>query len=84
MIKVEIRKETPDKKGVANINASGNVPELLSDTAMMVNGIYRQLAAVNPELAMAFRYGLVNMAIDPESPMWGNTGDQIGFAIKTN
>lgn len=78
MIKADISKNNPQQ----NIQASGNIPELLSDLALLVNGIYTQFQNADPNTAALFRMGVENMIKDPNGPAWGNPGNQTGIVFR--
>lgn len=65
MIKASIGK----KKGV-EILASGSPAELLDDLSNLINGIYRQTAKSDSDVAAAFKAVLQLMVADKNSPLW--------------
>lgn len=81
MLKVDIKKGTPEEKGRANIEANGSIPELLNDVAVLVSSVYNQFKAASPSAAVLFRRGLENMVKDPNSPMWTAVEGQSGIII---
>lgn len=78
MIKAEINKENPQQ----NVQASGNVPELMKDIAILISGIYTQFQNADPKTAKLFRMGIENMVNDPNGPVWNATGNQTGIIFK--
>lgn len=79
MLKAKVCK---DEKTV--VEASGSVPELLNDIAVLVSSIYNQLGAAGPYPAMAFRTGLTNLVKDEGSPMWRPVEGQSGIIFPKN
>ena len=78
MIKAEISKDNPQQK----VQASGNVPELMNDIAILINGIYTQFQNADPTTAALFRAGVENMIKDPNGPAWGTLGNQTGIIFR--
>lgn len=78
MIKAHISKD--NKQQI--ISATGDTPELLSDVAILVSGIYTQLRNNDSAAALIFRTGLKNMANDQTGPMWQSLGDQTGIVFQ--
>ena len=78
MLKVDINKN----EGKPTIQASGNIPEMLNDIAVLVSAMYTQFNAADPVTAHLFRSGLTKMTNDPDSPMWKALGDQTGIAYR--
>lgn len=64
------------------ISAKGYVPELLTDIAVLVNGIYTQFSNADPNTAAMFRDGLVKMLQDPNSSVWTPIGNQTGIIFQ--
>lgn len=79
MIKANIGKENENHV----INAKGTVPELLTDIAILINGLYTQFANVSPETAAQFRIGLVAMLQDPQSVVWSPLENQTGIIFQS-
>ena len=78
MIKAYISKENPQQ----NVQASGNIPELMNDIAFLINGIYTQFQNADPNTAKLFRTGIENMIKDPNGPAWGTPGYQTGIVFR--
>lgn len=64
-----IKASVEQKKGV-QILASGSTAELLDDLSNLVNGIYRQTAKSNSDVAAAFKAVFQLMVADKNSPLW--------------
>ena len=64
------------------ITASGDIPELMNDLAIIVNGIYNQLKSANPAVAAQFRFGMIGMISAIDSPVWTPLGNQTGIVLK--
>ena len=64
-----IKASVEQKKGV-QILASGSPAELLDDLSNLVNGIYRQTAKSNSDVAAAFKAVFQLMVADKNSPLW--------------
>ena len=77
MIKANISKE--NKQQV--ITATGNVQELMNDTAILINGIYTQLRNADPATALMFRAGITNMVADVNGPVWKPMDGQTGIVF---
>ena len=78
MLNVKIDKENSNP----TIQASGNLPELLNDIAVMIRALHTQFQAADSATAHYFRTGLINMTNDPNSPMWKALGNQTGIAFR--
>ena len=78
MLKTNIDKNNPKQI----IEATGSIPELMSDVAVLLSGIYRQLNAVSPAAAKCFKQGIENMVKDPKGTMWQAGGNQTGIAFR--
>lgn len=78
MIKAEISKDNPQQ----NIQASGSVPDLMKDIAVLINGLYAQFQNADPMTAKLFRMGIENMVNDPNGPVWSPTGNQTGIIFR--
>lgn len=78
MIKADISKDNKQQL----MQASGNVPEILNDIAILVNGIYTQFKNADPITAKLFRMGIENIVKDPNGPMWGTLGNQTGIVFR--
>lgn len=70
------------KNNQQTITAVGDVPELMNDLAILVNGLYSQLMAANPATGIQFRFGLIGMLSDIESPVWKPMGNQTGITFQ--
>ena len=79
MIKVNISRE--NEKQV--IEAKGDIPELLTDLALQISGIYNQLRNADPATALMFRQSVQGMVADPDSPCWKVLGDMTGIIFQT-
>lgn len=72
------------KGEVSAIEATGSVPELMADVAMLVSGIYNQFLAANPDTAAVFRTGITNLVKDENGPMWRPVDGQTGIIFPKN
>ena len=79
MLNVRIKK---DEKTV--IEATGNVPELMADVAVLVSGIYNQFLVASPDTAEMFRTGMINLTNDENGPMWRPVDGQKGIIFLEN
>lgn len=52
------------------IKAKGTVVELLPETALLIQQIYRGIKKNNPEGAKAYKNKLIGLLLDPQSPVW--------------
>lgn len=78
MIKANISKENKHQ----TIVASGDIPELMNDTAVLINGLYTQLRNADPASALMFRTGMINMIADTKSPVWQPMDNQTGIVFQ--
>ena len=78
MIRAEISQDNPQQ----NIQASGSVPDLMKDIAVLINGLYTQFQNADPMTAKLFRIGIENMVNDPNGPVWGSAGNQTGIIFR--
>ena len=78
MLKVDINKN----EGKPTIHASGNIPEMLNDIAILISALYTQFQAADPVTAHLFRAGFTKMTNDPDGPMWKALGNQTGIAYR--
>lgn len=78
MIRANISKENTKQI----IEATGSIPELLNDVAVLLSGIYNQFNAVSPAAAKLFKTGIENMVKDPNSVVWQAGGNQTGIAFQ--
>ena len=70
------------KNNQQTITAVGDVPELMNDLAILVNGLYSQLMAANPAEAAKFRFGMIGMLSAIDSPVWKPMGNQTGITFQ--
>ena len=78
MIKANISKKTNQQ----TVTATGAVPELMNDLAIIISGIYNQLKTANPAEAVQFRFGMIGMLSAANSPVWTPMGNQIGITFR--
>lgn len=78
MIQANISK----KNNQQTITAVGDVPELMNDLAIIVNGIYGQLQTASPSAAAQFRFALIGMLSAIDSPVWKPMGNQTGITFR--
>lgn len=78
MLKTDINKE--NKRQI--IEASGSIPELMNDVAVVLSGIYNQFNAVSPAAAKHFKQGIENMVKDPNGAVWKSITKQTGIAFR--
>ena len=78
MITAEISKDNPQQY----IQASGNIPELMKDLAVLICGLYTQFQNADPNTAALFRTGVENMIKDPNGPAWSTQGNQTGIIFR--
>ena len=78
MIKANLSKENTQQ----DIVAAGSVQEILTDVALLIGSIYTQFKNADPMTATLFRTGIVNMAQDPDGPMWKAMGNQTGIIFR--
>ena len=78
MLKTNINKN--NEKQI--IEATGSIPELLNDLAVVLSGIYNQLRAASPAAAVLFKRGVERMIKDPNSKVWNAGNGQIGLAFR--
>lgn len=64
-----IKASVEQKKGV-QILASGSPAELLDDLSNLINGIYRQTAKSDSDVAAAFKAVFQLLVTDKNSPLW--------------
>lgn len=63
----------------STVEASGAIPELLTDIAVLVNAIYTQFSNADPATAEMFRTGLIGFISDKESNVWKPMAGQTGI-----
>ena len=78
MIKANINKVNKQQ----TIEATGSIPELMNDVAVLLSGIHSQFNAVSPAAAKLFKQGIENMVKDPKGAMWQAGGNQTGIAFQ--
>lgn len=78
MLKTNINKN--NEKQI--IEASGSIPELLNDLAVVLSGIYNQFKAVSPSAAVLFKRGVERMIKDPNGKVWNAGNGQTGIAFR--
>ena len=78
MIQANISKENKQQ----TITATGSVPELLGNIAVLIGGIYTQFKNTSPGTALLFRQGVMNMVNDPNAPVWQTQSGQIGIVFQ--
>ncbi len=79
MIRANISRE--NKQQI--IVATGSIPEMVNDVAVLLNGIYNQFNAASPAAAKLFRKGVEDMVKDPNGTIWKAAGNQTGIAFTT-
>lgn len=78
MIKANINKTNKQQ----TIEATGSIPELMNDVAVLLSSIHSQFNAVSPAAANLFRQGIENMIKDPKGTMWQAGDNQTGIAFQ--
>lgn len=59
------------KKGHGiNVKATGTAEELMLETAMVVQQVFRSIREQNPEAAKGYKLKLLGLLLDPASPVW--------------
>ena len=64
------------------IIASGSIPELLGDLAVIVSGIHTQFQNADPTAAVMFRQALQAMVADQDGPCWQAMNNQTGIIFQ--
>ena len=78
MLKTNISKENTKQI----IEATGSIPELMNDVAVLLSGIYSQFNAVSPAAAKLFKTGVQSIVKDNDSAVWRTNGNQTGIAFR--
>lgn len=56
--------------GMIFVKSNGTAEKLMSETAVVIQLVYRGIRAKNPALAQAYKNHLLGLLLDPESPVW--------------
>lgn len=78
MLKTNINKN--NEKQI--IEATGSIPELMNDVAVVLSAIHNQLEAVSPAAAVFFKRGIERMIKDPKGKVWTASGNQTGITFR--
>lgn len=65
MLKCNVR-----EGGSIYVKAKGPMDKLVTETAVVVQAVYRGIREKHPEVAKEFRNRLLGVLLDPESPVW--------------
>lgn len=65
MLKCKIGKEKSIR-----VQATGTAQELMLETGMLIQQVYRSIREQNPEAAKGYRIQLLTLLLDPKSPVW--------------
>lgn len=65
MLKCNVR-----EGGTIRVKANGNVDNLVPETAVIVQAVYRGIRKKSPEMAKEFKNRMIGLLLDPESPVW--------------
>ena len=77
MLKVDIHQKS-EKPNIVMVQ--GNIVEITSEVAVVINTMFTRFNLTEPSLADAFRHTLTEIVALPDSPIWENS-DQIGICI---
>lgn len=69
MLKCKIKKGSRIR-----VEAKGNGADLVAETGVMVQEIYRGIKRENPEAAQQYRLSVIGLLLDPKSPVWSDQG----------
>ena len=59
------------KKGRSiRVTATGTAEDLVAETGMVVQQIFRNINRQNPEAAKGYKLHLLGLLLDPNSPVW--------------
>ncbi len=81
MLKINVDQGIKSGGGRAVIEAQGNIAEITSDVAGVINAIHTQFNQSEPLLAEMFKSALSDLITSPESPLWTPQGSAIGVCI---
>ena len=70
---------TVRRGGAAVIEARGDLAEISSDIAYIINAIHTQLRQREPVLAETFKSAFVMAITHPKSPIWESQGNMRGI-----
>lgn len=65
MIKCHIK-----RGGKIKISANGPAKDLVPETLLIIQQIYRGIKRDNPEVADVYRRAIIGATLDPDSPVW--------------
>lgn len=68
MIKCHIR-----RGGTVKIRATGTGEDLVPETLLLIQQVYRGIKKVNPEVAEKYKTTIIGSLLDPNSPVWRET-----------
>lgn len=71
MLKCNVRESS-----TVYVQARGPMDKLVTETAVVVQAVYRGILAKHPEVAKEFRNRLLGVLLDPESPVWKEPDDE--------
>lgn len=78
MLKVDIGTES---RKYVSVTASGQVDEIILDSAIMISGLFAQLRETDPALANLFRYKLTALLTDQDTPVWSFPAAESGVVL---
>lgn len=66
MLKCHVNK----KKGHNWVKAQGTAQDVMVETSVVIQQVYRGIHQQNPEAAKGYKEHLIGMLLDPDSPVW--------------
>lgn len=63
------------------VAAQGSLIEIMAEVGQVIAGIHTQLLQNDPRSAKAYRKALIDLMIDPESPLWDKNPNASGWMI---
>ena len=80
MLKVNISNRGGGRCQV-EVVAQGSLIEIMAEVGQVIAGIHNQLRQNDPRSAKAYRKSLIDLMIDPESPLWDEDPNVKGLMI---
>ena len=65
MIKCHIK-----KGGIVRISSKGKLEDLVPESLVLIQQIYREMKKQNPEAAEQYRRAIIGTTLAPNSPVW--------------
>ena len=58
------------KGGLVRVKASGTPRDLMQETGVLIQDVFRKICQQSPEAAKIYKVQLLGVLLDPKTPVW--------------